>query len=417
MGDLKQLFGTSGARIVSVAASIIMLMITARALGPDGRGIIASATTLAQLLSTIASLSLGQIIVHRLSKKSDPESLGALVGNLIALSVALSGLSIGIYLVLTLINPALVLNLPIWALAMVLMVTPFLIWEKYGAQLLICTGLLGFFNRRVILVSLASLVAMYIALYLMKFGVKTALGITVIGSMFVALAGAWQLRQLIKSKMSFSWPESKQLVIDGLKLHANAIGAILMTSINVLIVNLHSGLSETGYYQLAMQMALLFAIVPQSVGIILSRLTVEHGPNGVWPRQKMLILITLALNVAAAIAAYLISPLAVQVVAGEKFMPAADIFRVLLIGTFGLSMSYVMANQWLSRGLFTQVSIIAITMGVVQSILSYWAAMTYGVYGVAWAWSGVYSLGFCFSVAMSLYVERTAKTSKVHNGA
>src|SRR6185503_6680412 len=59
-----QVFQTSGASAVNVAASAAVLFLTARWLGPEGRGIYAAATGWVMLFSTVGSLSLGQSLVH-----------------------------------------------------------------------------------------------------------------------------------------------------------------------------------------------------------------------------------------------------------------------------------------------------------------------------------------------------------------
>src|SRR3954452_25333654 len=87
MRDLWKSIGfTSGARIYSLAAGAIGLVITARALGPDGRGAVAASTTWALLFATFGYLSLGQVALHRGSGRPPEEWLGSTLATLMAMA-------------------------------------------------------------------------------------------------------------------------------------------------------------------------------------------------------------------------------------------------------------------------------------------------------------------------------------------
>ena len=64
---------TFGARTYSSAVEFVTLLVTAHILGPDGRGIVATILAWATLYASFFGFSLGQVIVHRLSrnKKQD----------------------------------------------------------------------------------------------------------------------------------------------------------------------------------------------------------------------------------------------------------------------------------------------------------------------------------------------------------
>src|SRR4051812_19536658 len=87
MGGLWRSIGfTSGARIYSLVAGLVGLVITARVLGPSGRGAVATATTWALLFATLGYLSLGQVAIHRATEKDPAEWLGSTLGALLAMT-------------------------------------------------------------------------------------------------------------------------------------------------------------------------------------------------------------------------------------------------------------------------------------------------------------------------------------------
>ena len=68
---MRELWGniahTSGAKIYSLLVGVFSLSLTARLLGPEGRGQVATITTWVGMFSTFAYLSLGQVALHRMA--------------------------------------------------------------------------------------------------------------------------------------------------------------------------------------------------------------------------------------------------------------------------------------------------------------------------------------------------------------
>src|SRR3954454_24265600 len=87
MRDLWRSIGfTSAARVYSVLAGAVSLILTARTLGPEGRGTVAAAITWALLFSTLGYLSLGQVAIHRATGKPADEWLRPVLSVLVAMT-------------------------------------------------------------------------------------------------------------------------------------------------------------------------------------------------------------------------------------------------------------------------------------------------------------------------------------------
>src|SRR4051812_2632032 len=137
---------TSAARIYAVVAGAISLVITARLLGPSGRGTVAAAFTWAALFSTLGYLSLGQVAIHRATGKEPEEWLRPVLGALLfvaacvtllgwvaaaAIYVASGGDGFG--------------EMPGYALVLGFALLPFLVWEQYASWLLVAVGKISFY--------------------------------------------------------------------------------------------------------------------------------------------------------------------------------------------------------------------------------------------------------------------------------
>src|SRR5436190_15400031 len=88
------LLATGGARLWSAGGALVILVLTARALGPHGRGIYASAIAWATLASSLLYLSLGQVALHKVAgTRPGPRWYGEALGTLLAVAAALSVLA------------------------------------------------------------------------------------------------------------------------------------------------------------------------------------------------------------------------------------------------------------------------------------------------------------------------------------
>src|SRR5437660_8506560 len=92
----RKVLKTSGVQAYSLLAGTAILMITARWLGPEGRGEIAAVTAWVALFGTLGCLSLGQVAIHRATTLRGRPWLGATLGSLAALGAVLTFLGWGI---------------------------------------------------------------------------------------------------------------------------------------------------------------------------------------------------------------------------------------------------------------------------------------------------------------------------------
>jgi O-antigen/teichoic acid export membrane protein len=373
-GTWQHILETSSARALALMISLASLSVTARVLGPEGRGIIAGATTWINLLATLGSLSVGQVVIHRAAANRDLSWVRSAFGAGLLLVCGLSGiiwlgaLTAG-YLVANMYG-----QLPWWALAVVFAALPFAIWERFGSQLLICTGHLRFFNQRLILASLLGFLALIVVLVLFDWGVIGGLIVTVLSTVLVSTLGIHRLWEVAGKS-------------------------------GVLLVNYYRNPSEVGWYQLAVQMVTALMIVPQAVWVVLNEKIAGKGPDDIWPLQRRLLIQSTGLMMFIISVSYLMAPYAVLLIAGESFSPSIELFRIMLPSAFGMSLSYFMGTQWLGRGLFGQTALLTALFGAINLILNMVFIPKFGVSAAAWSMTIVYTIMVFTNLGMAAYVE------------
>ena len=101
LNSWNDIFFTSSTRFFSLFSNVLILFITARYLGPSGRGEVALLLTWLSFFTTLFFLSLGQVSANRITQKK--EDFGKVFGDAFVLSAISSFVGIVIALLAVLI--------------------------------------------------------------------------------------------------------------------------------------------------------------------------------------------------------------------------------------------------------------------------------------------------------------------------
>lgn len=391
-------------------AQMGMLVITARVLGPTGRGEYAAAVTWATTLFTVGCLSLGQVALHRAAERDDQRWLGPTLGSLAVIAFAVTVLTwAGAAIAYLLSDGAIFGDLPRALLVLGLASVPFLIWEQYGSSLLMAVGRLPIYNRAQVMGRTVGLVLVAVLLVGAGLDVKAALVAYVVGQGIVAFWGTRPLMTMAIEPIRPSLTEIWSLLRGGAKLHLNAIGTLLFNGVSVLIVQYYRGAEETGYFQTAVQLLSGVLLIPTAAAMVLYGEVARDGPDEAWPRHRRIMLLLVAGMALAAAVGALIAPWIIPLVLGEAFRPAVPVFQLLTLALVGQTLSVVMAPQWIGRGLFLQVSAASLATGVVSALACLWLVPRHGMVGAAAALLGVYGLSLLGNGGFAWWVDHRVR--------
>lgn len=393
-------------------------MVTARVLGPDGRGIVATILAWASLFAAIFGFSLGQVIVHRLTDKENEDQLNLTFSALVPVSfvLILAGW-LGAYIVYLYTESGGLKALPGGILLLGLALIPLLIWDTYCSHLLTASGRLHTYNKGLILGRTAGFVVMLTAILALGLGTYSPL----LGSMatlfLVILASFHGIRNSLQWPLKIQAQEVKSLLGGGLKLHINTIGSFLLMTFDVIILSQFRGADEVGWYQAAMQFIAVPLMLPTVITMVLFSKIAEEGADNSWAEQRQLIWQVMTLMGAVALAGYFVAPVLIPGLLGSDFAEAVPVFRILLLAMIGMCFSQLMVSQWISRGLFLQASIITITVGITNVILNFAFIPAYGMYAAAWTTIGAFSISILTNGIFALMIERKWKNMQVSTPA
>ncbi len=382
-----------GTNVLASVMSFVSLILTAHYLGASGRGEITAITTWVQLFGTIGGLSLGSVILHRATTKRGTAWFGQTVGSLLLLTVLISLLSWVISLALAW-KPggSLFTGISPLVLLMGFSYLPFVLWDQYGATLLMVTDRIALYNRARILGVVIGFILL-VSLLLLHMGVLGAVVAIVGGQIVTSLAG---LRYLIRDTDERIQPDKstiKEMLRNGSRLHIATIGGFVFQYTDVLVISHYRDNATTGIYSLAMTLVGVLLLVPQAAMQALSGKIAAVGPDEAWPFQRRIgILMMLAMCGVVALAA-LLSPVLIPLVVGSKFHGSIHVFRLLLFTVPGMAFSTLMISQSVSRGWFWQSSAITLFAAGLNFALNIALVPRYGMYGSIWATILSYYIG------------------------
>ncbi|MET3132124.1 antigen flippase [Oxalobacteraceae bacterium GrIS 1.11] len=413
MSDLRRIATMSIARGYGMLLSLATLFVSARLLGPDGRGEFAAAMAWAALFATLFNLSLGQALQHRLQSAATKPTLAEQLGTLGGLAAALS-------LVALLIAGAMYLasggrwfkGLSPLLMLIALAAVPLLVWEQYASNMLAAAAQTGLLNRAQYLGRTAGFGVFFLLVMYLGWGVPGALGSQLIGQFLVAMLVGLPLWRLAGGSVKWAKREVVPLLRSGSVIHMTTVSAFLLDQVSILFINQDLGKRDVGFYQLAQQMVGLLLIVPQSALMIIYGGLARATPDQFWPQQKRLAKRLLAGMAGICLLAYALAPMLVALVAGHAFDASASMFRALLPTVFGISLALLMTPQWIGRGMLKLNTSLTIATSVVVVAASYWAIPRYGVNGAINVRLAVYAVWIPIAqIGFWLWCNRCARKS------
>ncbi|MDQ2891393.1 MAG: oligosaccharide flippase family protein [Gemmatimonadota bacterium] len=409
-GSWRDAIHAGSANVYAALVSAGILAVTARLLGPTGRGVYAAATSWASVFATIASLSLGQAAIHQTAGRPHGEWAAEVAGTLRGLVLVISSIAWSVAVLLYVeTRGRFFQHIPATALCIAFAALPFSLWFDNGRYLLFAMERVPAFNRSQYVGYTVSGLATVVLLRGFHLGVGGALVAWMLLYATMAIVGYAAVHSGGLSSR-FSSARAGRLLSASATLHWTTIGTFIQLQSSVLILNQFRSSQEVAFYQLAIQVTALGTLLPLGVSSIAYSMVARVGPDAAWTRQRGLLVGTIAAAVVTAVVGYPLAPIGIRLIAGTAFLPAVPLVRILLVSLVGMSMSLVMASQWVGRGLFRQMAALAIGIAVLSLVLDFSLIPRYGMYGALVSTLAVYTVAFIANGALALWVERRTRT-------
>lgn len=408
----KKILQAGGARIYSMGLAFLSLVLTARVLGPEGRGQYVAITTWTTTLATVTCLSLGQVVLYRAAQSRCDAWFSDSYRVLVTFTAALSFIGWGLALLVYLTPLRSIYGdvNPLW-LAVGFLVLPFRIWDNYAIALFQALGRLNTYNVFLVTSSTVGVIALVLLIQWQQLGLLGALVALLVGQAALSLAGFGALHRLADGYRPPAREACAGFAGDGLKIHLNTIGMLLIAGIDLLMLNYYRGPEETSRYQIAAQLMGIIMLVPQAASLIVSSRISALGPNKAWPLQRKVVWQSTALMLGVSLAVGWSARIWLPLLFGRDYLASIELLDWLLFAGLGMTFSTLMAPQWIARGLLLQASALTIVSGIINVILNSFLIPTYGAVGAAYSVLMTYGFAIVAHGAMFFYCEREHRQS------
>ncbi|MCL4849679.1 MAG: lipopolysaccharide biosynthesis protein [Acidobacteria bacterium] len=369
---------TTSARLVGAVLSLLVVMLTARWLGPDGRGQVAAAVTWAQLLATFGHLSLGQVALHRASTADGRAWFPQAWKTLTRAAGGAWLVATGLTFALLAVGSETFGDVPPPVVAASLLLVPGLVWEQQGGGLLMAINRLDLQNRAVIV---GRVVTLGVVSAVMAMGGRAGAVVVALaaGQAVVSAGGIRVLRaRRAAGPPALAPTAGASYLRDAAVLHLNAVGTFLALWASVLIVNRFCGTADAAFFQMAVQLVGLLLLLPNAAASVFYGGLAATGARCAWESQRRMVGGLTALMAAAALLSMVFARPVVVLLGGEAFAPAVPLFRGLAFAVPAMTLGTLMAPQWIGRGLFGAAAAVTLAGGVLSTALSAWLVARWG---------------------------------------
>ena len=336
-GFLRNVIESLGSRGVLLVLSVITAVIVTRALGPQGRGLYATAVALSAIGIQVGNMGLHASNTWAVAR--DKSLLGALIANSLVASAVIGGAIVALSVLALALMPDLA-PMDISLLALSLVSIPVGLAYLLLHDLLLGIGRIRAYNALEVGMRVA---ATAVLVGLVVSGLIAPWSAFSVVVLLTGIAGLIAFGLLSRSARASLRP-SRLLIMEnaryGLKAYFSAMVAFLLLRVDVLIVQAMLGAEQTGFYSVAASLAENIYVVPMVIGgLLFARLSAMSNVDAQWRIARSAVVgIGLVMAIAVLVAAPLAAPI-VELLFGVAFMPSVAPLIWLLPGIFFVSLN------------------------------------------------------------------------------
>ncbi len=337
--------GTIGVRFAKVFLGVLAAVISARALGPAGRGEYFLVISIAALVVQFGNFGLHASNTYYVAR--DPSKLPGLAANSLWVAVML-GVICGVAAAPVARLIGLSSGSELWQAVVIVVLVPSGLYVLLGMNLLIGIGRVRLFNAVDIASNLLALALIVIAAILFPTVVAFLAAASV-----SAVATALLVYQSVRTHAGPSMSFDPRLFRAGLrfagKAYASSVLALVVLRINVFTLSHFVRPTEVGNYSVALQFMDVLGIVPSATALVLFPTLVRNRSDAWMSTLRNAAVVGVVLAVLSSATA-LIGPRLITTVFGAGFEGAADILLVLLPGVILVGMATVFSQFLIAVG-------------------------------------------------------------------
>jgi O-antigen/teichoic acid export membrane protein len=376
---------TIAVRVAIIAAGLLSSVITARFLGPEGRGAFFFWTTLAAIAIQFGNLGLHSSNTHLFAKQR--VSLSVLLANSACVSLLVACFVVGCVAVVALLSPDIVSGRWVYLVPTIILI-PTGLYFTLGVNLLVANDRINDYNAFELTNRTLTVAALCIAVYFLR-SVQSALVAIGVVSLLLCLAlHLHLLRQAGKAKPSYK--VFRQGFGYALRAYVAAVFAFFVMRLNVFLLEGRVAGEVFGVWSVATQLFEVLMVIPGAFALVLlPRVMKSTRPFEMMRSQARSMLLVM---VAIAGAVILAGKLAIVSLYGPEYSNAYGLLLYSLPGAIAVGVVTVISQYLAAEGMPLQLVWIWFGALVFQCAGAVLAIEAFGAKGAMMALSATYIL-------------------------
>jgi O-antigen/teichoic acid export membrane protein len=365
---LKELYSVFVSRILVIVAGIGGAVVTARYLGPEGNGVIASLMVFPSLFMTIGSLGIRQAAAYFVGQnKYDLKDIyGAVL--MIWLITSVFCLFSTYMLIKYFTNGEYSETLILLAIIAI----PFSLYNTYSSGIFLGRQNIKEFNQINWIPAVINFCFTYILVAWFPFGVMGSMIGTFLGVAVLPIFIVFKMKKIVPIRPVFN----KEIITGMLSLGVVYAISLLITALNykvdVILLNKYSSISEVGIYSKSANIVQYLWEIPTLVStLVFSRSVSAKDPKEISLKVCRLLRFSSILILLASLGMFFLSPVIIEVLFGVEFLGSSAVLKILLPGVLLLTIFKVLnmdvagkGKPWLSMKAMVPAVIINIILNV-----------------------------------------------------
>jgi O-antigen/teichoic acid export membrane protein len=357
---------TTTVKILAIPIGIASSIITARYLGPSGRGILILLITLQGLAIQFGTFGFNASITYFISR--DKMLTSRIISNALFIAIVVGSVLALVFFLMGKYLPQLVLGEvdPIY-LNIFLLSLPFAFLQQFLQNVFIAQERIMEFNVLDLLTRLLQVFIFSLVLIVLRASIFEAVlsltGVTIVSGVIYAIRST----QNISFQYSFDSVLFRHMFRYGVRTYVASIVMFLVFRVNVFFINTYLGEYDSGLYSIVLQISDLVYLLPVIMGMLLfPKVSANHSDTGLLT-AKVFRFSLYGMSIVC-VGLMFIGRMIIVVLFGGDFEPAVEPLIFLLPGIVTLSLVTILNNDLAGRGL-PIIVIIAPFVGLIITII------------------------------------------------
>ncbi len=355
-----------GIRVVALAGNVLSGLLTAKFLGPAGRGELAALIVAPAIIGPICTLGLHASLIYNVRR--DPDNAQRYFGSALLMLVAtgLIGMTASMLLIQYWLGNKYAPDTVAFA-RLILLIVPLNVISPSFNAVLEANGKFGTSNSVIYIQALVTLVLLAVLAFT---GLLTPHAAAICYSGFavpIFFYLSYQAWKILRPKWSLRRPFPQTLLRFGLRFYGVDILGVASSFLDQFIVVFFLSPSDVGNYAVALSLTRVLQVAQGAVSTVLFPSIAGRDLPSVVETVGRAVRVTSTVNLLGAIALASVGPYLLTLVYGHKFEPAVAPFLILLVEAILSSAARTLAQAFSASGRPSAVTAMEFA-GVVGSI-------------------------------------------------